>query len=91
VIAKRLSALLCAIALSAATALSQTAPMTAQVAGKAPMDSVAAKAQADSLFNGAQFHVIKKEIAVADQVRIGTTIMVFIIVVMSFMNNFNPE
>lgn len=38
-----------------------------------------------------QYKVVKKDLVPEDQVRIGTTIMFFIIVVMSFMNNFNPE
>jgi len=90
---KKASALLCLLSLLAATTLCQLVPMTSQGmgAGAVPQDSLAARAQADSLFKGSQFHVVKKELAVADQVRIGTTVMVFIIVVMSFMNNFNPE
>jgi hypothetical protein len=38
-----------------------------------------------------QFPIVKREIKAADQIKVGTTIMVFVIIVMTLMNNYNPE
>ena len=54
-------------------------------------DSLAAKAKSDSLLATTQYKVIKKDVVVSDQVKIGAAIMTFVIVVMSFFKNFNPD
>ncbi|MFH0919893.1 MAG: hypothetical protein V1913_05975 [Fibrobacterota bacterium] len=73
-------------------ALDDVAP-SVQSRGMAPasvaVDSVrAVTAETDSL---PMARVIKKDLNPKEQVLIGTSIMAFIVVVMAFMNNFNPE
>jgi aspartyl-tRNA(Asn)/glutamyl-tRNA(Gln) amidotransferase subunit B len=56
-------------------------------------DSVStAQAAADTLAPEDQsYRIIKRNIEPADQIKIGTAVMVFIIVVMALSNNYNPE
>ncbi|MBL8025427.1 MAG: hypothetical protein JNL74_03405 [Fibrobacteres bacterium] len=38
-----------------------------------------------------KYPIIKREVKVSDQIRIGTTIMVFVVLVMTLVNNYNPD
>jgi len=84
---KRVLACACIISLLAVSVLPQ--PEVKQ--SPTVQDSVTAKAQADSALAASQYRVIKKDLVVSDQVKLGTAVMVFIIVVMSLSKNFNPS
>jgi hypothetical protein len=56
-----------------------------------PGDTIPVISSADSVLAPSNYRVVKKDFVVSDQVKIATAIMTFVIVVMSFMNNFNPD
>jgi hypothetical protein len=59
----------------------------------APSDSVSTEqAAADTLApEDKSYRIIKRDINPADQIKVGTAVMVFLIVVISLSNNYNPE
>lgn len=86
----RLIACICVFTLLVVSVLPEQLPL-AGTPQTAVQDSAVLKAQADSALANSQYKVVKKDLVVSDQVKIGTSIMVFVILVMSFFKNFNPD
>ena len=88
---RKIPLLVCAVALLFTQAFLQAPGPLPGADAAATADTSASSAAADSAINESQYRVVKKDVVVPDQVKIGTTVMVFIIVVMSFFKNFNPD
>lgn len=80
-LAALLLALVCVPGLHGQALPSQPAPATTE-AGAAPSDSLA---------DAGGLKVIKRDKNPRDQIKIGTSIMFFVIIVMVMSNNFNPD
>ncbi|OGJ85893.1 MAG: hypothetical protein A2268_09970 [Candidatus Raymondbacteria bacterium RifOxyA12_full_50_37] len=88
-LAGTVAALLCFVLVFPCNTASQILP-NQKSGSPAATDSLSEAALADTLQNAKPI-VIKKDINASAQVKMGVTVMTFIIVVMVLANNFNPD